>query len=267
LSSIDELRGESNPYDIAFRPRTLQEGWAFDLFLSTELGYRGLEQACTIGDKRQQLLKAIESESIYNLMTRLVASTNLESAFCEVESAIPCIMHGGNRIGEKIFLVLLLEVWSNCRNKEEKELLISTVENYVNTGVFGTEESRSQWKLPVNKDSELETVSFTAWRVQKMLAQLSNLPERLIHDNPERLAKWQQMLTKYLGAIKIAFQHEDFEDEEVELFQNYIDECFYEYVELVGLPGITNHMHLLGAGHLYHYLEKRGNLYHYQQQG
>jgi hypothetical protein len=126
LSSIDELRDESNPYDIAFRPSSLQEGRAFDLFLSTEIGYRGLEPTGTIGDKRQRLLKAIESESIYNLMTRLVASTNLESAFCEVESAIPCIMHGGNHIGEKIFMMLLLEVWSNCRNKEEKELFIST---------------------------------------------------------------------------------------------------------------------------------------------
>ena len=34
LSSIDELRDESNPYDIAFRPTTLEEGRAFDQFLS-----------------------------------------------------------------------------------------------------------------------------------------------------------------------------------------------------------------------------------------
>jgi hypothetical protein len=39
------------------------------------------------------------------------------------------------------------------------------------------------------------------------------------------------------------------------------------YVELLGLPGVTNYMHLLGAGYLYHYLKKWGNLYRYQQQG
>jgi hypothetical protein len=39
------------------------------------------------------------------------------------------------------------------------------------------------------------------------------------------------------------------------------------YVELLGLSGVTNYMHLLDAGHLYHYLKKWGNLYRYQQQG
>jgi hypothetical protein len=64
-------------------------------------------------------------------------------------------------------------------------------------------------------------------------------------------------LLKYVNAIRVAFQHEDFTDEEVEVFQDYIDEWYYEYIELVGLPGITNYMLLLGAGHLYHYIIKR----------
>jgi hypothetical protein len=128
-------------------------------------------------------------------------------------------MQGGNCIGEKIFMMILLEAWSKCTNKQEQELLICTVENLVNTGVFGTEESRSQWNLPVNEESELETVSFTTWRVRKLLVQLSYLAERIIHDNPERLAKWQHMLTKYLSAIKIAFQHEDLDDEELNCFR------------------------------------------------
>ncbi len=39
LSSMDELRDEGNPFDIAFRPRTLEQGRAFDAFLSQELRY------------------------------------------------------------------------------------------------------------------------------------------------------------------------------------------------------------------------------------
>jgi len=31
--------------------------------------------------------------------------------------------------------------------------------------------------------------------------------------------------------------------------------------------GVSNYAHLLGAGHLYHYLKKWGNLYRFQQQG
>jgi hypothetical protein len=82
-----------------------------------------------------------------------------------------------------------------------------------------------------------------------------------------RLADWQQMLSKYLLVIKLAFQHEEFGDEEIEAFQDLVDEWFYLYVELVGLQGVTNYIHLLGAGHLYFYLKVWGSLYRYQQQG
>jgi hypothetical protein len=142
------------------------------------------------------------------------------------------------------------------------------VENYINSGVFGTPESNAQWKLPVSKESELEMVSFTAWRGNKVLDKLADIAQLILLD-PEttRLRQWQSMIFKYLNVIKFAFRHEDFSDDDVEEFQDLIDEWFYQYVHLVGLPGITNYMHLLGAGHLYFYVKKWGNLYHYQQQG
>jgi hypothetical protein len=56
-------------------------------------------------------------------------------------------------------------------------------------------------------------------------------------------------------------------DDDLEEFQDLIDKWFYEYVHLVGLPDISNYIHLLGAGHLYFYIKKYGNLYRYQQQG
>ncbi len=268
LSSIDDLRDDRNPYDIAFRPISLEEGRRFDTLLSTELAYRGLQSDGTISDKRHRLHAALEVEVMYELMTKLVASTDLNCAFCAVEDAIPCVMHGGNRIGEKIFMMLLLEAWTQCNSPSDKSELVETVENFINTGVFGTEESRSQWKLPINKESELESVSFTAWRVKKILLKLSDLAQTLFHNNDQhRLRQWQEMLSKYLQVMKLAFQHEDFGNEEIEEFQDLVDEWFYLYVGLLGLPGVTNYMHLLGSGHLYHYLKSWGNLYRYQQQG
>ena len=124
----------------------------------------------------------MEVEAIYGLMTKLVLSTDYDSAFCAVEDAIPCIMHGGNRMGEKIFMMMLLELWAKCSTNSEREELIATVENFINRGIFGMEQSRSQWKLPINDDSELESVSFTAWRVKKIMAKLSELAEILFHD-------------------------------------------------------------------------------------
>jgi hypothetical protein len=75
------------------------------------LQYRGLQSDRTVSAKRQQLMAALEAEAIYSLMSKLVMATDYDSAFCEVEDAIPCIMHGGNRIGEKMFMMVLIEAW------------------------------------------------------------------------------------------------------------------------------------------------------------
>ena len=61
----------------------------------------------------------------------------------------------------------LVEAWNECRSNADRELLIRTVEHFVNTGVFGTEQSQSQWKVPINPDNEIDAITFTAWRVKK----------------------------------------------------------------------------------------------------
>lgn len=266
LSSIDELRDERNPFDISFVPASVEEGRAFDSLLQVELGYRRLPVNGTIAEKRARLREALEAEAVYSLMQKLVLSTDVDQAFCAAEDAIPCVMHGGNRMGEKLFMMALLEAWNRCDSNESRRLLLEAVENFVNTGVFGTEQSRSQWKIPINGENEIEAISFTAWRVKKILARLGDLVP-LIGLEGDRLRDWQLMLSKYLEVMKRAFQHEDFSDAEIEDFQDVVDEWFYLYVNLLGLPGITNYIHLLGAGHLYFYLKRWGSLYRYQQQG
>jgi hypothetical protein len=75
------------------------------------------------------------------------------------------------------------------------------------------------------------------------------------------------MIAKYLQVMQFAFWHEDFTDDNIDEFQDLIDEWFYEYVHLVCLPGVTYYIHLMGDRHLYFYIIKYGNLYRYQQQG
>jgi len=166
LSSIDKLQDERNPYDVASRPATVEEGRRFDALLISELGYQGMQQGGTVSEKQQRLKDALEAEAEYGLMTKLVLSTDENSAFCAVDDAIPCVMHGGNRVGEKIFMMALIEAWNKCTSNSDRDLLIETVENFVNTGVFGTVASKAQWKIPINKDKEIGPVSFTAWRVK-----------------------------------------------------------------------------------------------------
>jgi hypothetical protein len=42
---------------------------------------------------------------------------------------------------------------------------------------------------------------------------------------------------------------------------------FLKWVNLIGYDDITNYKHLLGAGHIYYYLNKWGNLHRFQNQG
>jgi hypothetical protein len=51
-----------------------------------------------------------------------------------------------------MFMLVLIEAWEYCITKHDKEDLISLVEDYINTGIFGTAESKSQWKLPLTQE-------------------------------------------------------------------------------------------------------------------
>jgi hypothetical protein len=97
-------------------------------------------------------------------------------------------------MGEKVFMMVLLEAWNACITNGERSLPLVTVENYVNTGIFGTDKSRSQWKVPINKENKIEAISFIAWGVKKILAWLSNLVAQLQLEG-DRKTEWQHMLS------------------------------------------------------------------------
>lgn len=49
------------------------------------------------------------------------------------------------------------------------------------------------------------------------------------------------MLLEYIKVIKLTSQHEDFQDKEIESFQDLVDELFYLYIEPLGLPEVMNY--------------------------
>jgi hypothetical protein len=62
-------------------------------------------------------------------------------------------------------------------------------------------------------------------------------------------------------------QKTDFTDEEIEAFQLQADEFFSRWAALAGYDGVTNYIHMLGAGHIRYYLQKWRNLNRYSNQG
>ena len=63
----------------------------------------------TFAERRTRLRDALEAEWQFDFLDDILSSVDSEHAFCKVEDAIPCILHGENRMGEKVFTVMLLE--------------------------------------------------------------------------------------------------------------------------------------------------------------
>jgi hypothetical protein len=67
--------------------------------------------------------------------------------------------------------------------------------------------------------------------------------------------------------MESARRREDFNENDIEEFQTIADDWFEQWVKLAGRDGLTNYIHMVGAGHLSFYMREWGNLYRYSQQG
>jgi hypothetical protein len=68
------------------------------------------------------------------------------------------------------------------------------------------------------------------------------------------------------GMIKLC-SREAFDADAVSAFQKDIDDFFQLWVELWGLEGCTNYIHIMSSGYLSTYLSKWKNIYRHSQQG
>eukprot|EP00978_Attheya_sp_CCMP212_P019801 scaffold55883_cov53-Attheya_sp.AAC.2 len=62
-------------------------------------------------------------------------------------------------------------------------------------------------------------------------------------------------------------QKTDFTDVDIRQYQEQFDLFSQEWMDMYGLKGITNYIHLLSSGHMSDYLHKWRNLYLHSQQG
>ena len=61
-------------------------------------------------------------------------------------------------------MMLLLEVWSECRDSTSRIHFKNEVETFLNTGVFGMVSLAAQWTLPTTiNGKELDSVTFSNW--------------------------------------------------------------------------------------------------------
>ena len=88
----------------------------------------------------------------------------------------------------------------------------------------------------------------------------------LINDEEERAARRVCHAKFDAVSVTIRVQH-NFSDEAIDELQLILDDFFMFWIDLVGRDGITNYLHMLGAGHFRFFFRRWRNLYQYANQG
>jgi hypothetical protein len=132
--------------------------------------------------------------------------------------------------------------------------------------------SPSHRRLKHSKDSDgqlkLESLQVRNQTVRKMLDSIDIIVEDAVGESDDEFkTKMIFAIASYKEAMKILTTHQSLTEEEMERFQDKIDDFYEAWIDLFGEEGITNYIHLLGSGHMLYFLKKYGCLYIYSQQG
>ncbi len=186
-----------------------------------------------------------------------------------ISQAIPCILHCEMRVGEKIIRMLLIDgITKKGVSIAEQIRVAKTTETFINTVVLGSIISPAKWNIPCTKDNKFKIgdMSMSNKNIRKFMDKFDDLIDLLITDDL-RKSEWKQSIEFYKTTIEIARKKEKFSSDDIECFQNAADDFFKLWIKLHDIDGITNYIHMIGAGHFKYYLQKHGNLYKFSQQG
>lgn len=91
----------------------------------------------------------------------------------------------------------------------------------------------------------------------------------IFQNDAEKRNIWHTMIGNYRAAMQILRKKSEYTDNEIDEFQNLIDDFFQLYVEVSGggKEGVTNYLHMLSSGHIKYYMTTHRNLYKFSQQG
>jgi hypothetical protein len=187
-----------------------------------------------------------------------------------IELLIPCILHLENRVGEKIISMI---IWLGLEKCNQPTIsFISKLQDVFRTEVLGSHEAPSQWKMSYKKNADgsiqLDPIQEHNQVVRCMIQHIEHIINGALPEMERELkAKLILACSKYSEAITILTAHRALTEDEMEQFQDLIDDFFETWVELFGNDGMTNYLHLLGSGHVLYFLQKYKCLYIYSQQG
>ena len=243
-------------------------------FISNECRLRSIPMNGRLEDLRSALRECVQLENAVRALEKVkqwYASGRETVPLVEViELLIPCIIHCENRVGEKI-ITILLRRQLDAFNGPKMEF-IDKMDATFQTKVLGSVTSPAHWRLKHSKDSDgqvtLEPLQVRNQTARKIIASFDIIVEDAVPESDRDFkAKVISAITSYREAMKLLTLHRNLNEDEVEEFQDHIDDFYELWIDLFGEEGITNYIHILGSGHMLYFLKKYNCLYMYSQQG
>ena len=145
---------------------------------------------------------------------------------------------------------------------------LKMIARIANVSILGNEENPSQWEIPYDEKAKaIGLISLCNNRTRKFMNNLELLISICLPEGSDRRSLWNNGILAYRNAIELVRQKEDLTDFAIYSFQREADKFFYYWISLHGVAGVTNYIHMIGAGHIGQYLFKWRNLYRHSQQG
>ena len=263
----------------------------YSLFLMTELllryPQRVVEYALlTLEERRARLIEEVcIKEDVDRIRQALLRKEKVaDIALILVEQAMPCLLHCENRVNEKIFHVLLqhgMLRYGDAGN-ERRLAFVDSVSACMRTEALGTRHNPSQWRFPFAEDDPkvVKRENLTNPRSRKYLHGIEAVINTIFSpandecddadtrlENEKARVDWLHVATIYKEVIVPARQEDDFTDDDIDLFHDKCGEFMVAWVNLAGKENVGNYIHMIGAGHILHYIQKFRNLYKYSNQG
>jgi hypothetical protein len=268
----------TNALSIHFLPQNALEMRAFSQLLSNELMLRNLVNGGSIETRRETLRDSLKGEATIVRLTKEIAHGDVkEGAYFLLMNTLPCVLHMENRNGIKLLTMILIEGLSNAKKKRlymdisaegvRVSQFVADVESIVNKSILGSKDDPCQWICPFDtKKKEVCPITMDNVRTRRVVDSLDILVDFCVTD-PARAFLWTTALNNYRIAMVLLRKREDFTDNEIAAYQSHADKFFQVWVRLWQKEGVTNYIHMIGAGHIADYLYRWRNLYRYSQQG
>jgi hypothetical protein len=257
--------------NIDFTPNDIRQKALFQRKVKHNLQLLGQKS----DDSYEECVKRLRESLIYLEKKKEYIKTRdaalYPDALIMIHEAIPCILHAENRMGEAILKRALIEGFNQNSVKKEQKLWLSRFEDMANVHILGKQETKSNWQLATNRSTDgtitIADQTMTNTNTRLFMDKFDQVADMCFSDLDIRL-KWCDAISKYRQVVQKMRQKDDFLDEDILMFDELCTD-FYDAWLLIakGRDGITNYIHMVGAGHFTYYLQRYRNLNRYSQQG